>query len=265
MVHQSVNKWIRPVTGHLICITLKWGDEAIYSKGPAVTQFILKEMKYVIFYFVLALIHVFPSLVSGQAAPDTTFDLSRLANGETWAIFNRTVTPSTEEQKTAVYFDDKLGQGLAWMPSLDIGDGIIEVDVKGRNDPGKSFVGLAFHGIDAEHFEAVYLRPFNFNEESETSRSHSVQYVLVPSHEWSRLRDEHPGQYEAAIPSAPSPDAWVHLRLELTGPEVRVFIDQEAEPVLVVDRIGAEERGWIGLWVGFNSDGMFANLKVSPK
>jgi hypothetical protein len=44
-----------------------------------------------------------------------------------------------------------------------------------------------------------------------------------------------------------------------------VFIDNASEPSLVVDRIGAVEKGWIGLWVGHNSDGMFANLKVSLK
>ena len=92
-----------------------------------------------------------------------------------------------------------------------------------------------------------------------------MQYVLVPSHEWRRLRMEHPGQYEAAIVSPPSSEAWVHLRLELEGPTVRVFIDNASAPALVVDRIGAVEKGWIGLWGGHNSDGMFANLKVSPK
>jgi hypothetical protein len=196
---------------------------------------------------------------------DTTFDLSLLATGEKWAVFNRTVTRVEDGEKTGVYLDEKPGQGVAWLPSFKIGDGVIEIDLKGRNEPGRSFVGIAFHGINTEKYEAVYLRPFNFRAESEAHRSHSMQYVLVPSHEWRRLRMEHPGQYEAAIVSPPSSEAWVHLRLELEGPTVRVFIDNASEPALVVDRIGAVEKGWIGLWVGHNSDGMFANLKVSPK
>ena len=197
---------------------------------------------------------------------DTTFNLSLLAEGAGWAIFNRKATSYAEIGKeNGVYLDEKPGLGVAWLPSFEIGDGVIEVDVKGRNEPGRSFVGLAFRGVNAEHYEVVYLRPFNFRAESEVSRSHSVQYVLVPSHEWRRLRTEHPGQYEAAIASPPAPDAWVHLRLELDGSTVRVFIDRASEPALVVDRIGAVERGWIGLWVGNPSDGMFANLKVSPR
>ena len=181
-----------------------------------------------------------------------------------WAVFNRAATIAEDVRKRGIYIDEKPGQGVAWLPSFEMGDGVIEVDVKGRNEPGGSFVGLAFHGVNAQHYEAVYLRPFNFRAESEVSRSHSVQYVLVPSHEWRRLRTEHPGQYEAAIASPPAPDAWVHLRLELDGPTVRLFIDRASEPALVVDRIGAVERGWIGLWVCDNSDGTFANLKVSP-
>ena len=226
---------------------------------------IVIKMKTIVSHILLLTFLFTLSEVSGQVAPDSTFDLSIIAKGERWAVFNRAVTIAEKEQKRSIYLDEKPGQGVAWLPSFEIGNGVIEVDVKGRNEPGRSFVGLAFHGVDAEHYEAVYLRPFNFRAESEVSRSRSVQYVLVPSHEWRRLRTEHPGQYEGAIASPPAPDAWVHLRIELDGPTVRVFIDKAPEPALVVDRIGAVERGWMGLWVGNPSDGMFANLKVSPR
>ena len=214
-------------------------------------------------HLIIALL-IISSLFSQTELDDTTFDISLLATGEMWAIFNRTVAIVEDGEKRGVYLDEKPGQGVAWLPSFEIGDGVIEVDLKGRNEPGKSFVGIAFHGVNAENYEVVYLRPFNFRAETEARRSHSMQYVLVPSHEWRRLRTEHPGQYEAAIASPPAPDAWVHLRLELDGPTVRVFINRVSEPALVIDRIGVVERGWIGLWVGHSSDGMFANLKVSP-
>jgi hypothetical protein len=214
-------------------------------------------------HLIIALL-IISSLFSQTELDDTTFDISLLATGEMWAIFNRTVAIVEDGEKRGVYLDEKPGQGVAWLPSFEIGDGVIEVDLKGRNEPGKSFVGIAFHGVNAENYEVIYLRPFNFRAETEARRSHSMQYVLVPSHEWRRLRTEHPGQYEAAIASPPAPDAWVHLRLELDGPTVRVFIDRVSEPALVIDRIGVVERGWIGLWVGHSSDGMFANLKVSP-
>lgn len=224
-----------------------------------------RQMKIAVSPILLLVFLSVSSQVKGQAAPDNEVDLSLLATGAKWAVFNRTMTVVEDGQYRGIYLDEKAGQGIAWLPSFEIGDGVIEVDLKGRNAPGRSFVGLAFHGVNAENYEAVYLRPFNFRAENEVGRSHSVQYVLVPSHEWRRLRTEHPGTYEAAIASPPAPDDWVHLRLELDGPTVRVFIDDVSEPALVVDRIGDVERGWVGLWVGHNSDGAFANLKISPR
>ena len=222
-------------------------------------------MKTTVSQILLLALLISTSQVEGQPVSDTTFDLSLLAGGEKWAVLNRTATVVEDGPNKGAYLDQKPGQGIAWLPSFQMGDGSIEVDVKGRNTPGKSFVGLAFHGVNANNYEAVYLRPFNFRAESEAGRSHAVQYVRVPSHEWRRLRTNHPGQYESAIAPPPAPDAWVHLHLELDGSTIRVFIDRAAEPVLVVDRIGAVESGWIGLWVGHNSDGTFANLKVSSK
>ena len=221
-------------------------------------------MKPSITFILLLMLLCLPVKVQGQAAPDTTFDLAQVASGAGWAVFNRSLSVADAGERQGLYLDEKPGQGVAWLPSLELGDGVIEVDLKGRNEPGSSFVGLAFRGVNAEHYEAIYLRPFNFKADTEVSRSRSVQYVLVPSHEWRRLRTQHPGQYEAAITPPPEPDSWVHLRVELEGPTVRVFVNRAPEPTLVVDRIGAVEKGWVGLWVGHNSNGTFANLKISP-
>ena len=216
--------------------------------------------------FVLAVL-VVPSLIYAQeAVPDTMLDLTTVPAGTGWAIFNRHAEPLSEEgRENAVYLDAQSGQGIAWMPGLEVGNAVVEVDVRGRNERGRSFVGLAFYGTDAEHYEAVYLRPFNFQAEDPVFRARALQYVVVPSHEWRRLRTNHPGQFEAAVPSGTDPDNWVRLRVELEGPSVRVYINGATEPSLEVDRIGVAERGWIGLWVGERSDGSFANLRVRPR
>ena len=102
-------------------------------------------------HLIIALL-IISSLFS-QTEPDTTFDISLLATGEMWAIFNRTVAIVEDGGKRGVYLDEKPGQGVAWLPSFEIGDGVIEVDLKGRNEPGKSFVGIAFHGVNVENYE----------------------------------------------------------------------------------------------------------------
>ena len=206
-----------------------------------------------------------PSARAQEATPDTTFRLTSIPAGTGWAIYNRHAESLVEpDRQDAVYLDAQPGQGIAWLPELEVADAAIEVEIKGRNVPGQSFVGLAFYGTDAERYEAVYLRPFNFQAETPTARARAIQYVSVPSHEWRRLRENHPGQYEAAMPPGTDPDDWVALRVELEGTAVRVYVNGATEPTLEVDRIGTSDRGWVGIWVGEGSDGSFANLRVTP-
>ncbi len=141
---------------------------------------------------------------------------------------------------------------------------MIECDLKGRNQPGASFVGIAFHGADTSTFEAVYFRPFNFRQDDPASRAHSVQYISMPDHDWSNLRQSHPGVYESAITPAPDPDDWLHARIVVEAMQVSVFVNGAAEPSLVVQRIPDRASGWIGLWVGNGSDGAFSHLTMSP-
>ena len=53
------------------------------------------------------------------------------------------------------------------------------------------------------------------------------------------------------------------LRLVVTATQVSVYANGGAEPDLVVQRLGEPKPGPIGLWVGNNSRGDFAELKVT--
>ena len=91
-----------------------------------------------------------------------------------------------------------------------------------------------------------------------------MQYVSHPAHPWRRLREAHPGVYERPIADAPAPDAWVRLRVVVAHPMVRVHVNGAAEPSLTVRRLGPQQRGRVGLWVGNPSGGDFAGLSVAP-
>jgi hypothetical protein len=153
---------------------------------------------------------------------------------------------------------------LVWFPQARFSNGTIELDIRGRDAMGRSFVGVAFHGVDAETFDAVYFRPFNFHSPDPARRAHSVQYIAHPTYTWSKLRSEHPGQYEKEIESAPQPNDWFHARIVVAHPQVRVFVNGADEPSLVVDQLNSRAEGWIGVWVGNGSDGDFANLSIQP-
>ena len=86
---------------------------------------------------------------------------------------------------------------MAWIKGIEFSDGIIEFDVRGEDLKQHSFVGIAFHGKDNATFDAVYLRPFQFKEESETLRNRAIQYISLPSFPWRTLREKFPNKYRA--------------------------------------------------------------------
>lgn len=189
-------------------------------------------------------------------------DLANVATAKDVKIVNRAVSASDMNGKAALRFDERPGDGLALWPDVAFADGTIEFDVRGKDVVQQSFVGVAFHGV-GETYEAVYFRPFNFRAGDSERQSHSLQYVSQPTYTWDRLRSEHPGQYEKAIAPAPDPGSWVHARIVVAYPKVSVYVNNAAEPSLVVNELSDDKSGWVGLWVGNGSGGEFANLKVT--
>jgi hypothetical protein len=163
-----------------------------------------------------------------------------------------------------VTFDGRPGSGAAWLDSFEFENGIIEVSIRGKNNPGRSFVGIAFRGVDDEIYDAIYFRPFNFVADNDLSRSHMVQYVSHPDNTWSRLREEHTDVYENSLTEPPNPDEFFKARIVVNKPEIRVYVEEDSEPSLVVNELTDRRGGRIGLWMGNNSDGSFAELVIRP-
>ena len=191
-------------------------------------------------------------------------DLGKLAEGKGWKLANRAVMAVDEDGKKAVRLDERPGDGLAWLEGFQFSNGVIEIDLKGKNVLQRSFVGVAFHGVDEKTYEAVYFRPFNFKNPDAERRAHAVQYISHPAHSWPKLRSEHPGVYEKPVDPVPDPDGWFHARIVVQKPKVSVFVDDAKQPSLVVEALTDRASGWIGLWVGNTSGGAFANLRVLP-
>jgi len=84
---------------------------------------------------------------------------------------NRTVEQVTENGRSIVRLSEGTGAGVAWLKDLLLSEGTIEFDAKGRDVMQKSFIGIAFHGIDNETYETIYFRPFNFQSSDSARRS----------------------------------------------------------------------------------------------
>jgi hypothetical protein len=214
-------------------------------------------------YFYVGL---FVLLTNNLFAQETviTPDLTKIISGDGWRIINREPEIVVENGKTCVHFKALNQQGgIAWLENFEFTNGVIEVDIKGKNVRGGSFLGIAFRGINDSTYDAVYFRPFNFDSAANL-QGHSVQYISHPEYTWFRLRKEHPGQYENSIIPPPDPDKFFHVKIVINKPNVKVYVNDIKEPSLVVDELSDRTGGKIGLWMDFTTDGTFANLKILP-
>lgn len=214
----------------------------------------------------LALLAVCPNGIEAQAqqrSPDKP-DLADLAQRGVLRADTRRFSVLVDGAYRGVRVSPGPGADVVWIDGITFSTGTIELDVRGKDVQGRSFLGLALSGVNDSTYESVYLRPFNFRATDPLRRMHAIQYHSMPTHPWSRLRSESPEVYENPIDPAPDPNAWVHLRLLVEPTRIQIFAGEGAEPDLIVDRINATLEGRVGLWVGTSSDGDFANLRMIP-
>lgn len=153
----------------------------------------------------------------------------------------------------------------------ELEEGTIEISVAGTTRPGadtsaaRGFTGIAFHATDSgDAYRAFYLRPLNSRSVEQLRRNRSVQYISIPNYRWQRLRAEQPGWYESYADLEPG--AWTRLRIELTRGAARLFIDDSAQPSLVVtDLKPGSSRGRIALWIDVGTEAYFGDLTITRR
>jgi len=177
---------------------------------------------------------------------------------------NRIISLYGDSQDT-VEMNAKDDDGLGILEDIEFDKGIIEVELLGENNPGKSFIGIAFNIQNDNTFEAIYFRPFNFVAEEQIRKDHMVQYIFHPEFTWRKLRVERTGEFEDEISDPPNPDDWFKAIIKITDNKVEVYINEISEPVLSVDRLILTKSNKIGIWTGFGSSGRFRNLVLQTE
>ena len=177
-------------------------------------------------------------------------------------VVNRTATRI--EDRNGVRLSRASGDGVAWLEGSDFQSGTIEVDVRGREFMGQSFVGVAFHRKDDKTYEAVYVRPFNFRASDPVRKQHAVQYITLPAFDYDRLRKDFPEEFENPVDASLGPTEWVKLRVVVKGGRLQIYVGPVNEATLEVRKLGELYGGQVGLWVGNDSGGDFANLLITP-
>jgi hypothetical protein len=212
--------------------------------------------QYLMIYFLI----ICPILALGQTS---RYNLPELLEQNKIEVFNREIVESSDSNMESVHLSSSERDGVAWLQGIDFSNGIIEIDIKGKDVLQHSFVGIAFHGVDLETFDAVYFRPFNFQSTDSIRKIHSVQYISHPDFPWNLLRERFNGKYEKSVSPVPNPDAWFHVKIIIEDNNVKVFVDDSTDPCLTVGKLNSRTSGKVGLWVGNTSDGDFANLTIT--
>ena len=217
------------------------------------------NLKHLYFLIILGFITCLPVIAQTTSV---TYDLSSLSATGKLEVINRKVSTFSEKDKNGIRFSKNENDGIAWLRHVIFSNGIIELDIRGKDELQQSFVGVAFHGADNNTLDAIYFRPFNFQSADSVSKIHAVQYISQPDYPWEVLREKFNGIYEKAI--VPSPDAndWFHVKIIVRYPQIKVFVNGNQEPCLSIEKLNNRTSGKIGLWVGNNSDGDFANLEI---
>ncbi len=190
------------------------------------------------------------------------YDLPSMSVNSQLEVFNRKISAFSENDTNGIRFSKNENDGIAWLKHVIFSNGSIEVDIKGSDEPQQSFVGIAFHGMDNNTFDAIYFRPFNFQADDAVRKIHAVQYISMPDYSWEVLREKFNGKYEKAVSPAPDANAWFHVKITIKSPQITVFVNRNQEACLTVEKLNNRASGKIGLWVGNNSAGDFANLQI---
>ena len=106
---------------------------------------------------VITAVVVFGALQGAAQTPAPVVpNLAQLAAGQGGRPFNRVVTVASEGDRTVARLNARVGDGGVLLDGVQLGDGIIDVELQGKDVAQQSFLGIAFHVVDWTTLEAVY-------------------------------------------------------------------------------------------------------------
>lgn len=213
----------------------------------------------------LFLVGIFLIFCTISVAGQTRIILADLVKQGEEPVHNRTLSVTQDKGDPYISLSQGKGEVIFWLPLKNFRNGSITVEMRGKNVPQQSFIGLAFGGQNDSTFEAVYCRPFNFLSSDSVRRGHSIQYIAHPRYTWMMLREQYNGQFENEIRNPPDPDDWFQMRIEINDNSVTAFINHSKDPSLQIKRLTLHREGKIGLFVANNSGSDFRFVTIDNK
>jgi sugar lactone lactonase YvrE len=149
------------------------------------------------------------------------------------------------------YMDRKCLSGYAYLKDLEFENGIIEVDI--AVDGTRSYPGIVFRMQSEQDYERFYIRPHRSNLYPDV-----LQYT--PAFNGVDSWQLYNGEGFTAGASIPV-NQWIHLKIEISGKQARIYLDNEEKPALVItDLKHGITRGTIGVFGPKNKTAYFSNF-----
>lgn len=150
------------------------------------------------------------------------------------------------------YMGRKCLSGYAYLKDLELENGIIEVDI--AVDGTRSYPGIVFRMQSEEDYERFYIRPH---------RSSLYPDVLQYTPAFNGVDSWQLYNGEGFTAGANIPvNQWIHLKMEISGKQARVYLDNEEKPALVItDLKHGTSRGTIGVFGPKDKTAYFSNFR----
>jgi hypothetical protein len=132
-----------------------------------------------------------------------------------------------------------LRNGIALLPTIEFGEGTIELDLRGTDR--RAFAGISLRRDARGDSENLYLRLHK------SGLPDALQYTpdFRGHSQWQLYHDA-----RATASARFTPETWQHLRIEVLGDSAALFLGRSRTAALVVPRLVTDVgRGPIGFWV----------------
>ena len=125
--------------------------------------------------------------------------------------------------KVVTHLDQKSLQGSAFLKGVEFQNGVIEVDM--AFEGSRAFGGIVFRMKMSGDYEQFYIRPHK------SRFPDALQYTPVTKglSSWQLYS----GEGFTAVAEIPY-NTWIHVKLEVSGTQARVYLDNAKDPSLVV-------------------------------
>ncbi|PXY46857.1 hypothetical protein [Flavobacterium hydrophilum] len=204
-----------------------------------------------------------PCFLFGQR--QQTLELASLYKKGKLKSVNREIKIVSSDSGAYLKILESKKEGIVWLPDRDFKNGTIEIEMRGKDVFQRSFIGIAFHGVDDINYDAVYCRPFNFFAKDSVRRIHAVQYISHPDFTWEKLRKERNAVFEKEIINPPNANDWFIMKLVIDRTTVKAYINNATDPSLMVEKLNNRTSGKIGLFTADSSGGDFKIIKINYK